>query len=260
MSGDVPTWAASAQTAVIDIGNRLGLSIDPTEIADNLQLQAGQVLKAGKGLLAGIMAGGMAVASFFAFLFLMPIVAFYMLVDWPKLTRKVTELLPKSRKDQIGDLLGQIDRTLAGFIRGQLTVCVVLGLFYGIGLTLIGLRFGFLIGLTAGFLTIMPYVGSTTGLVLSTAVAWFTTHDWGMVGEALLVFVIGQILEGNFLTPKLVGENVGLHPLWVIFALLAGGAVAGFVGMLVAVPVAAVIGVMVRFFLQEYKKSAYYNE
>lgn len=259
MSADLPGWIASAQTSLVSLGNRFGLNVDPGEIAANLQGQAGQILQAGKGVLAGLLAGGAAVASFVTFVFLMPIVAFYMMVDWPRLTAKVDELLPKSRAATIRDLLGQIDRTLAGFIRGQLSVCVILGLMYGIGLTLIGLRFGFLIGMTAGILSIMPYVGSTIGLLLSVGVAWFTTQDWGMVGMAVTVFVIGQIIEGNFLTPKLVGGNVGLHPLWIIFALMAGGALAGFVGLLVAVPVAAVIGVMVRFVLQEYKKSDYYR-
>ncbi|HEY8963434.1 MAG TPA: AI-2E family transporter [Alphaproteobacteria bacterium] len=260
MSDDLPTWITSAQITMVEFANKFGLAIDPAEIAGNLQGQAGQILKAGKGLLAGLMAGGVAIASFITFVFLMPIVAFYMMVDWPRLTSKVDELLPKNRAATIHDLLGQIDRTLAGFIRGQLSVCLILGLMYGVGLSLIGLKFGFLIGMTAGILSIMPYVGSAIGLVLSTGVAWFTTHDWGLVGMAIIVFVVGQIVEGNFLTPKLVGGNVGLHPLWIIFALMAGGALAGFVGLLIAVPVAAVIGVMVRFALGEYKKSEYYTK
>lgn len=259
MSDDLPGWITAAQVSLIEFANRLGLDIDPAQIAGNLQGQAGQILKAGKGLLAGVMAGGVAVASFITFIFLMPIVAFYMMADWPRLTAKINELLPKSKAAVIHDLWNQIDRTLAGFIRGQLSVCVLLGIMYGLGLTLIGLRFGFLIGMTAGLLSIMPYVGSAIGLVLSVGVAWFTTQDLGLVGMAVIVFVVGQIIEGNFLTPKLVGGNVGLHPLWIIFALMAGGALAGFVGLLVAVPVAAVIGVMIRFALQEYKKSDYYK-
>ena len=261
LSESVPVWIDHAQVYLADLGSRFGVdtSLPETgEIVGSLQDQAGQVLKAGKGVLIGLLAGGAAIAGFVTFIFLMPIVAFYMMVDWPRLTQKVNDLLPRSRAGDIRALLGQIDRTLAGFIRGQLSVCVILGLMYGIGLTLIGLRFGFVIGLSAGLLSIMPYVGSGLGLIGGSLVAWFTTGDINMVGLVVLVFVIGQVIEGNFLTPKLVGNNVGLHPLWIIFALMAGGALMGFVGLLIAVPVAAVIGVMVRFALQQYKKSEYY--
>jgi len=257
----LPLWLASVEETLIDLGNRFGFDITPDmqEIAGNLQGQAGQIFTAGKGVFAGLIAGGAAIVSFVSFVFLMPIVAFYMMVDWPRLTQKVKELVPRSRTVTIHNLMADIDRTLAGFVRGQLSVCVILGLFYGIGLTLIGLRFGFVIGMTAGILSIMPFVGSGIGLVLSIGVAWFTSHDWVLVGMAAGVFALGQFIEGNFLTPRLVGNNVGLHPLWVIFALMAGGALAGFVGLLVAVPVAAVIGVMVRFGISEYKKSDYYT-
>ena len=239
---------------------RFGVTLTPDSeaIVENIQGQAGQILQAGKGVLAGLVAGSAAIFSFVSFVFLMPIVAFYMMLDWPRLVAKVDELLPRDKASTVRDLMAETDRTLAGFIRGQLTVCLILGLFYGIGLTLIGLRFGFVIGMAAGILSIMPYVGSAFGLFMSVGVAWFTTGSPTMVVAALVVFGIGQFIEGNFLTPKLVGNNIGLHPLWVIFALMAGGTLMGFVGLLIAVPVAAVIGVMVRFAFAEYKKSAYY--
>lgn len=258
---DLPGWINAGQEKIVGLAARFGieLSQDSEAIVENIQGQAGQILQAGKGVLAGVVAGSAAVFSFISFVFLMPIVAFYMMQDWPNLVAKVDELLPRDKAPTVHRLLGDIDRALAGFIRGQLTVCVILGLFYGIGLTLIGLRFGFVIGMAAGILSIMPYVGSAFGLFMSLGVAWFTTGSPTMVVAALVVFGIGQFIEGNFLTPKLVGTNIGLHPLWVIFALMAGGTLMGFTGLLIAVPVAAVIGVLVRFALDQYRQSAYYS-
>lgn len=260
LADDLPRWIESAQNTLSVQAQKFGLAApDTAGLIDNMQGQAGQILNAGKNVLAGLLAGGMAVVSFISFVFLMPIVAFYMMLDWPRLVGQFDHYVPQSRKPTVRNLAHEIDRTLAGFIRGQLTVCVILGLFYGIGLTLIGLRFGFVIGMAAGILSIMPYVGSAFGLVMAITVAWFTTFNPVMVAASLVVFGLGQFIEGNFLTPRLVGNNIGLHPLWVIFALMAGGSLMGFTGLLIAVPVAAVLGVMVRFALSEYKKSGYYT-
>lgn len=257
---DMPGWIDRMQVAITHFASRFGYDITPdvSTIAGNLQGQAGQILTAGKSLAAILIAGGSNIISAVTFILLMPIVAFYMMVDWPRLVTQLDELLPRDERGRVRQLLQEIDRTLAGFIRGQLTVCLVLGLFYGVGLSMIGLHFGFVIGMAAGILSIMPYVGSGFGLIMSTSVAWLTTSDPKMVLAAFIVFIIGQFLEGNFLTPRLVGNNIGLHPLWVIFALMAGGSLMGFTGLLIAVPVAAVIGVMVRFAISEYKKSTYY--
>lgn len=258
----LPSWISTAQYHLSALAANFGFDFEnkpAQQIVENLQGQASNILQAGKGVLSSLVAGGMAVFSFLTFIFLMPIVAFYMMVDWPKMTAQIDDLLPRHKAATIRGLLFDIDRTLAGFIRGQLSVCLILGLYYGIALTIIDLRFGFAIGIMAGVLSIIPYVGSAVGIITSLAVAWFTTGEVMMVGLVAGIFGIGQFVEGNFLTPKMVGENVGLHPLWVIFALMAGAALAGFVGMLIAVPVAAVIGVMVRFFLGEYRKSQYYT-
>lgn len=260
LAQDVPQWIEQGRTALAAVALKFGIDITPdaADVMGNIKEQAGAIFSAGKNILSGVMAGGAAVLSFVSFAFLMPIVAFYMMLDWPQLVAKFNDLLPRAKAPVVKRLMQEADVTLAGFIRGQLTVCVILGLFYGIGLSVIGLRFGFIIGMTAGILSIMPYVGSGFGLVMAVAVAWFTTGDPVLVVAALVVFGIGQFLEGNFLTPKLVGENIGLHPLWVIFALMAGGSLLGFTGLLIAVPVAAVIGVLVRFAISEYKKSGYY--
>jgi predicted PurR-regulated permease PerM len=158
-------------------------------------------------------------------------------------------------------LAREINRAIAGFIRGQATVCLVLGTFYAVGLSLIGLNFGALIGMFAGLLSFVPYVGSLAGLVLSVGVAvvqfW---PDWTWIGATLGLFITGQFIEGNILSPKLVGASVGLHPVWLMFALFAFGALLGFVGLLLAVPLAAIAGVLGRFALRRYLASALYHD
>jgi predicted PurR-regulated permease PerM len=166
--------------------------------------------------------------------------------------------LPKDHAGAIREQLREIDRTLAGFVRGQSSVCLILGVFYAIGLTVAGLNFGLIIGMLAGVLTFIPFVGSAVGLVASVGMALAQFDDWVRIVIVAAIFVVGQVLEGNFLTPKLVGERVGLHPVWVIFALLAGGYLFGFVGVLLAVPVAAVIGVLTRFMLGRYLASVFH--
>jgi predicted PurR-regulated permease PerM len=174
--------------------------------------------------------------------------------------RKVDSWIPVQHRDTVRQLAREVDAAIAGFVRGQTAVCLILGSFYAIGLTLAGLNFGLLIGLAAGIVTFIPYVGSMTGLVVSVGVAiaqfW---PEWTSIVTVLGVFLVGQFIEGNILSPKLVGESVGLHPIWVIFALLAFGYLFGFVGLLVAVPLAATIGVLARFALRRYLESSFYT-
>ena len=148
---------------------------------------------------------------------------------------------------------------LAGFVRGQLTVCVLLGAFYATGLSLAGLKFGILIGLGTGILIILPYVGALFGTVVGLGVAFFQFDSYQDVGMVLAVFLVGQALEGYWMTPRLVGRSVGLHPVWIIFGMLAGGALFGFVGVFLAVPTTAVIGVFIRFAISRYLESDYYQ-
>ena len=150
------------------------------------------------------------------------------------------------------------NKIIAGFIRGQLSVCLILGLFYSIGLKLVGLELGLLIGFIAGIISFIPYVGSITGFVLGCVLAFAQYGDVAHVLYVVAVFMLGQFIEGNFLTPKLVGESVGLHPVWVMFALLAGGVLLGFLGLMLAVPLAAIIGVLVRYGIKRYKQSSLY--
>jgi predicted PurR-regulated permease PerM len=182
-----------------------------------------------------------------------------LLRDWDYITESIDSLLPRKHVDVIREQLAIIDATLAGFLRGQLNVCLLLGAYYAIGLSLVGLNSGFLIGMITGFMVIFPYVGLLVGMASGLAVAFFQFEDMMSIILVLLVFVSGQLLEGNFITPKLVGEKVGLHPVWIIFAMLAGAALFGFVGILIAVPFAAVVGVLTRFAISKYRDSDYYS-
>ncbi len=203
--------------------------------------------------------GGAAVFSFFSLLIITPVVAFYILIDWDRMIAEVDGWLPLDHRESLRAIAREIDNALAGFIRGQSLVCLFLGLWYGVGLTLIGLDFGFLIGAIAGILSFVPYVGSLIALVLSIAVS--LVQGWPspkLFFMALAVVVAGQFLEGNVISPKLVGESVGLHPVWLMFALLAFGQLFGFVGLVVAVPAAAAIGVIVRHLIGLYLASPFY--
>ncbi|WP_071672748.1 AI-2E family transporter [Nioella nitratireducens] len=189
-----------------------------------------------------------------------PVVAFYLLLDWDRMTAAIDELLPRDHAPVIRRLAADIDKTLASFVRGQGTVCLILGTFYAIALMLVGLQFGLVVGLTAGLLTFIPYVGAMVGGVLSVGLALFQFWgQWGWIIAVAAIFVIGQAVEGNILTPNLVGSSVGLHPVWLLFALAAFGSLFGFVGMLVAVPMAAMIGVLVRYGLSQYREGRLYK-
>lgn len=191
---------------------------------------------------------------------IVPVVAFYLLYDWDRMIATIDELLPREHAPVIRDLAGQIDRTLASFIRGMGTVCLILGSYYAIALMLVGLQFGLVIGAIAGLITFIPYVGALVGGALAIGLALFQFWgEWLSIALVAGIFVLGQVIEGNVLTPKLVGSSVGLHPVWLIFALSVFGMLFGFVGMLVAVPVAAAIGVLARFFIERYKSSPLYT-
>jgi len=201
-----------------------------------------------------------ALVSVLSLIVVTPVVAFYMLLDWDKMIATIDGLVPLRHREVVRALAREIDTAMAGFLRGQSIVCLFLGLWYGIGLSIIGLNFGLLIGITGGVLSFIPYVGSLTVLVLASIVAivqgW---PNWHLLAFAGGVFLIGQFLEGNILSPKLVGKSVGLHPVWLIFALLAFGAMFGFTGLIVAVPMAAATGVILRFAVRRYRSSPLYT-
>jgi predicted PurR-regulated permease PerM len=212
------------------------------------------------GLFAQIWSSGKALVNILSLAVVTPVVAFYMLLDWDRMVAKVDEWIPRDHVETVRQIAREVDQAIAGFIRGQGSLCIILGVYYGVGLSLVGLNFGLLIGLFAGMISFIPYVGSMVGLVIAVSVALVQFWpDYLWVGLVLVVFFTGQFLEGNVLQPKLVGESVGLHPVWLMFALFAFGALFGFVGLLVAVPAAAACGVLVRFAISRYLESDLYH-
>jgi predicted PurR-regulated permease PerM len=203
---------------------------------------------------------GVALFNIAGLLVVTPVVAFYMLLDWDHMVAKVDSWVPRDYVATVRQIATDINSSTAGFVRGQGTLCLVLGFMYAVGLTAVGLKFGILIGLFAGLISFIPYIGSMLGLVVSIGVAivqfW---PDWKMVAAVAAVFAVGQFIEGNILQPRLVGKSVGLHPVWLMFALFAFGVLFGFVGLLIAVPAAAAVAVLIRFAISRYLASPLYQ-
>ena len=210
-------------------------------------------------LLKGVFQGGMAFFNLLALVFITPLVSFYLLRDWDLIVDKIDQWLPRDHAKTIRGIVKEIDETIAGFVRGQGSVMMFLATFYSIGLTFTGLDFGLLVGIGSGLISFVPYFGMLIGLAISLTIAFVQYGEWAPLVLVLIVFGLGQILESFYLTPKLVGQSVGLHALWVIFSLMAGGALFGFTGVLLAIPVAATIGVLIRFFLARYLESVLYT-
>lgn len=235
-----------------------GAALDVQKYIDDLTNQGAAVLG---DFLKSLVWRGYALINVVALVVITPVVAFYMLLDWDRMVAIIDELVPPRHRDDVRTLARDIDRALAGFVRGQSLVCLFLGLWYAIGLTAIGLNFGFLIGVIAGFLSFIPYVGSITAFVFSIIIA--TVQAWphpGLPVEAIAIVTFGLIMDGYVLSPRLVGASVGLHPVWIMFALLAFGALFGFTGMIIAVPAAAALGAILRFLASHYRASALYHD
>ena len=270
--GQIQSLITSAPEYIVKAMGRLQPLIEPLRIRLGLEplsvhdLQSEATQWAGKGLaFAGGIVGalaqrGVAIINLLGLLFITPVVTFYLLRDWEKVVAAIDSTLPLDHADTIHKLTHESNVAIAGYVRGQALVCLALGSFYGIGLTLVGLQFGLVIGLIAGAISFIPFVGTFVGAVMALGMALATfPPEWMGVVKVAAVFVVGQMLEGNFLSPKLVGDRVGLHPVWIMFALLAGASLFGFTGVLIAVPVAAVLGVIARHFLARYRESALYR-
>ena len=235
--------------------------VAPEELTGLRKVLVGQLGNAAAwvGRLAGsVLGSSIALFNLIGLLVLTPVVAFYLLRDWDKLLAAVDELLPREQAATIREQAARIDRVLAGFARGQASVCAALGLGYGTALMAVGLDFGFVVGLVSGLISFVPFIGSVVGGVISIGLALDQFDSLWRVGLVAGIYATGQVLEGNYLTPKFVGDRIGLHPVWVIFALLAGGSLLGLVGMLVALPVAAAAGVLVRLAAERYRASRLY--
>ena len=262
-AGQVPRYVTRLQALVAEHGGPLLREIGGEEAIGQVQNSLGELLGQGANWIATFMrsiwSGSQAVIGVVSIFVITPVVAFYLLVDWDRMIATIDGWVPPRHRLTVRRLGREMDRAVSGFVRGQTAVCIFLGLFYGIGLTMVGLNFGALIGIFAGLISFIPYVGSLTGLLLSVGVALVQfLPDWSMVLVTLGIFLVGQFIEGNILSPKLVGASAGLHPVWVMFALLAFGSLFGFLGLLLAVPVAAIIGVLARFAIHRYQESPLY--
>jgi len=258
-----PQWIEWFSGTVLPwIAGKLGFELtgfDPAQFSDMLKEYWKEISSAAFNVIDFISRGGMAVATWLTHLILIPVVTFYLLRDWDLMVRGIHDLLPRDMEGEISRLASEVDNVLAAFFRGQLMVMLALGVIYTIGLSVVGIELAVLIGMGAGLLSIVPYLGSIVGVVVAAGAAIFQFHDWFHLVMVLLVFGVGQSAEGMYLTPKLVGDQIGLHPVTVIFAVLAGGQLFGFLGILLALPVAAALNVLVRHVHLKYRQSDLYN-
>ncbi len=211
-------------------------------------------------VLGKVSRSGLGIVLWLTNLVLIPVVAFYLLRDWDRLVATIDRMLPRSIQPTVAHLARESDKVLGAFVRGQLLVMLALGIFYGAGLSLVGLSVGLLIGIVAGLLSFVPYLGFIVGFGAALIAVLVQYGDWSHLLLVCGVFVLGQLLEGYVLVPKLVGDKIGLHPVAVIFAVLAGGYLAGFSGVLLALPAASVIMVLLRYLIERYRMSELYTE
>jgi predicted PurR-regulated permease PerM len=253
-----PDLVRAAQAALAE---RVPDIYDLDVIIDDSLAQLGEAIRArGTALAERALASLSGAINMLLVAVITPVAAFYLMLDWDKLVARIDDLLPRDHAPLLRRIAAEIDRVLAGFIRGQMTVCLILAAYYGTTLGLTGLNYGLVIGVVAGLVSFIPYVGALTGGLLSIGVALWQFWDEPLwIGVVVAIFVVGQLAEGNWLVPRLVGGSVGLHPVWLLLALSAFGALFGFAGLLVAVPVAAALGVLVRFAAGAYRDSALYR-
>jgi predicted PurR-regulated permease PerM len=259
----LPTWIDWFQTRAAPwLEAHFGIS---TDVLDTQQLigvlqahwkEAGGIATA---VLGRVSKSGLTIVGWALNIVMIPVVAFYLLRDWDIMVERIHALVPRSIEPVVARLAHESDEVLGAFLRGQLSVMVALGILYGVGLWSVGLSVGPLIGMIAGLISFVPYLGAITGVVMAVVAALVQYQDWTHVGLVLIVFVIGQSLEGYVLVPRLVGEKIGLHPVAVIFAVLAGGELFGFLGVLLALPVASVVMVLLRYAHERYTASELYR-
>lgn len=239
------------------------LGIDANELPEQVAGFVGSGANWLSGILGSIWSGGQALLSILALVVITPVVAFYLLYDWDRMISAIDELLPRQHAGTVREIGRDMSGVISGFVRGQGLVMVILGTLYAIGLAAIGLNFGLLIGILAGLLSFVPFVGTATGFVVSVGVAlaqFVPDGDWIWVAATAGIFIAGQLLENYYLQPKLIGDQVGLHPVWLMFALFAFTLLFGFVGTLVAVPAAAMVAVLLRFAIKQYRASPLYDD
>jgi predicted PurR-regulated permease PerM len=260
--GRVPDYvrdvSAFAAKSIAQLQQHLGPEYVDAKLSDLVSGQAGVMLNFVVSALSRIVGGGFALFNVISLLVVTPVVSFYLLRDWPSVLARMDSWVPRRYQTVVRAQAREVDRILSAWVRGQAMCCLLLALFYALSLSLVGLDLGLVVGLAAGTLSFIPYVGSITGAVTAISLAFAEFPTWGGVIRVAMVFVIGQILEGYVIYPRFLGDRVELPAVWVIFALFAGGAAFGFLGVMLAVPVAATVGVLARFWLQRYLRSPLY--
>ncbi len=260
--GRVPSYVYSlrlwAGEVISHLQERLGSEYVDEKLRDLVGGQAGSMVAFVAGALSRIVGGGFALFNVLSLVVVTPVVAFYLLRDWRRAVARVDSWLPRRYAGVLRAQAREVDRILSAWLRGQALCCVALAVFYAFSLSAVGLDLGLIVGISSGLLSFIPYVGSITGGVASIGLAFAQFPTWTGVATVAGVFVAGQILEGYVIYPRFLGDRVELHAVWVIFALFAGGAAFGFLGVLMAVPVAAALGVLARFWLRRYLTSPLY--
>jgi len=260
--GRVPSYvrglSAFAGKLIGQLRQHLGPELVDAKLTELVSGQAGAMLEFFVDAISRIVGGGYALFNVLSLVVVTPVVAFYLLRDWPSVVARVDSWLPRRYQEVLRAQVREVDRILSAWVRGQAMCCMLLAIFYALGLSIVGLDLGLVVGLTAGFLSFIPYVGTITGAVVSIGLAFAQYPTWEGVVRVAMVFVVGQVLEGYVIYPRFLGDRVELPAVWVIFALFAGGASFGFVGVMLAVPVAATVGVLARFWLRRYLRSPLY--
>ena len=256
---NLPSYSERAYTALIPFWEKLNgweyFNFFQQKLSDHIEEMLSWIMK----VIVNVLTSGMALANLISLVVITPILVFYLLRDWTLILKNVEKNLPKPYTQTIVSLGKEINKTLGGYVRGQAIVCLALTLIYTTGLWLVDFQYAFVVGGISGLLAFIPYVGFLTGLTVAVGLAFSQFSDLGSVGLVALVYGGAQVLEATLLTPKLVGDRIGLHPVWIIFALLVGGTLFGFMGVLFALPLAAMIGVLMRALMRVYRGSVYYK-
>ena len=260
----LPRWAEWGRNVASPwIESHFGVSLESVDSEGLISMLQGHWKEAGgfaTAVLAKVSKSGFAIVGWILNLVIIPVAAFYLLRDWNVVVSRIHSLVPRSIEPVVARLAHEADDTLGGFLRGQLSVMIILGTIYGIGLWAVGLNVGPLIGMIAGLISFVPYLGPIVGVAMGVVAALVQDLDTLRIVMVLAVFGIGQMLEGYVLVPKLVGDKIGMHPVAVMFAILAGGELFGFVGVLLALPIAAVVMVLLRYAYERYTQSEMYQE
>lgn len=255
----IESWVADIKPLIETYSHKAGLG-SPSEIKSHVSEHIGAIFSWSLGVLKDLLSNGMVLANLLSLVFLTPIIMFYLLKDFPSLIQAIDDVIPQKSRPAIIAFVHRVDEVLSDYAKGQAKVCLVLMVLYSIALTAIGIQQSIFLGIMIGGISFIPYVGALLGLLATLATGFAHFEGWNQIILIFVVFTVISVFEGNFLSPRLIGERVGLHPVWIIFALLAAGTWFGFLGILFALPVAAIVGVSVRVLIEQYKKTSLYSE